>query len=1098
MTRFMQRITIVLTVLAIAPLAEAADNAARSARAIDTEAATRAFLRAVPQARLFEHNGRTTDAYGTAMAHGNSPEDAAEEFRWNHVEIFGVAPQDLDWRGPLADERHLQPLMLDPDTGRYKFTLVYYTQRISDIPVYAADIRLLVRNEPGFPVVLARNGLRDIGGFKPNPTGVRDAAHGRDAAGAAFPTLTRFTEPRLVIWGGVDEMAVEPRVAYQFIGDNGLRAGEVAEKWLFITDGATGDILYREDRVYTVDIAGNVSALATEGIAADICEDELPEALPYALVRIGGTDVFADENGDFVIPNAGIGPVTVESHIQGQFFDIENFGGPNTVLTSEVTPPGPVDFVHNADNANEFDRAEVNVYLEANAIRDHVLFYSPDYPVIATQTGFFARVSMNSQQSGGFCPGNAQYLGDGMRFCASGSNNPNTGWSSVVHHEYGHHLVAMAGSGQGAYGEGTGDVASVLVLDDPRLGQGFFNNCNSSLRNADNNCQYSPSSCTTNCGSQIHDCGQLISGCVWSTRNELVATNPDTYRDILSDIAVNAILLHTGSSITPAITVHYVTLDDDDDTIDNGSPHYAEIDAGFGAHGMPAPELALLAFVYPDGRPSFSDPNEGAPVVVEIQSISGVLDTDSPPLLHVSINGGDFEASPLAPVAGEEARFSGTLPQAPCFATLDWFVSAQTTDGLDVTSPNNAPKGGTFETFVITDEINVLEEDFEDAVGYTVTGDVSGAASGEWELGVPAGGGARGDPAQDFDGSGQCYLTGNAPDNTDVDNGSTILTSPAFDMSAPGAQHFISYARWYSNTFGAAPNADIFVVEISNDDGASWSNLETVGPSGDEVDGGWFFVSHNVNDVLEPTAQVRVRFTASDLGSGSVVEAAIDALRVDKVVCDSVDKTPPRIIHDGGLTTNPYTGYVDPRAESSDGTAVDLGIDNVTIKFTEFVHAAGGGDLTAASFTVGGTGTGHPAVMAIDAGSNPLVHLTLSGPIPLQAWTTIIANVEDASGNAIDSLGDLGPGVDESDRVDIGFLPGDVDQGGRVEPFDLLMFRSIIQGIGGNPQGEDADFVDVDRSGSVTPFDLLAFRQLVNGSGNATRVWADETISPRP
>ena len=86
----------------------------------------------------------------------------------------------------------------------------------------------------------------------------------------------------------------------------------------------------------------------------------------------------------------------------------------------------------------------------------------------------------------------------------------------------------------------------------------------------------------------------------------------------------------------------------------------------------------------------------------------------------------------------------------------------------------------------------------------------------------------------------------------------------------------LSYYRWYSNDFGGEPMADTFVVEISNDNGATWTNLETVGPAGPEVSGGWIFQSFDVRDFLTPTDQMRVRFTASDLAGGSVVEAGVD------------------------------------------------------------------------------------------------------------------------------------------------------------------------------------------------------------------------------
>ena len=72
-------------------------------------------------------------------------------------------------------------VMFNRDTGDYKFTLVYYTQRVGGIPVYQADLRLLVRNESGFPLVLASSGLRDLAGFTPNAAAGYDATNGLTA-----------------------------------------------------------------------------------------------------------------------------------------------------------------------------------------------------------------------------------------------------------------------------------------------------------------------------------------------------------------------------------------------------------------------------------------------------------------------------------------------------------------------------------------------------------------------------------------------------------------------------------------------------------------------------------------------------------------------------------------------------------------------------------------------------------------------------------------------------------------------------------------------------------------------------------------------------
>ena len=109
----------------------------------------------------------------------------------------------------------------------------------------------------------------------------------------------------------------------------------------------------------------------------------------------------------------------------------------------------------------------------------------------------------------------------------------------------------------------------------------------------------------------------------------------------------------------------------------------------------------------------------------------------------------------------------------------------------------------------------------------------------------------------------------------DVDGGKTTLMSPLFDLTGYD-QITISYFRWYSNDTGGSPNADVFTVDITNNDGGNWVNVETVGPSGPGTSGGWFYHEFNVADFVTPTDEIKLRFIAADEGDGSLVEAALD------------------------------------------------------------------------------------------------------------------------------------------------------------------------------------------------------------------------------
>lgn len=879
-----------------------------------TQAAITRLQHEVPQAKIFYSGSRISRVYGGAMSFGESPQDSAAKFQAAHAAIFGVASTDLKPHSLLEDRRSLQPVKLNRATGEFEFSLVYYTQYHADIEVFRSDLRLLVRNEPGYPLVLAASSLRDLDGFT-MPPALRNSlnedayiqstfASVLDDVLAASPRLKNFTQPKVVIWAGVDEQVVAPRAALTFVADDAPIVDGVAdEKWLFVADAESGEILYQEDQILELDITGSVSGLATAGSGSEQCGDEPATPLPYARVAVGATVAFADVNGNFVLPNAGTSAVTVSSGVRGQYFRVYHQPtGAETSLSQSVTPPGPVNFVHNAANTAD-RRGEVNAYLSGNRIRDFVLNVNPAYPVIGNQTEFSMTVN---EGASGFCPGNAQYQGNNLRFCAAGGQYPNTAWSSVVFHEYGHHLVSSGGSGQGAYGEGMGDVCSMLLLDESGIGFGFFGACNTPLRDGNNTCQYSAASCSS-CGSEVHACGQLIAGCVWDLRNALVITHPGDYREILSDLALNSILMHSGSGINAAIPIDYLTLDDNDSNINNGTPNFQAICTSFGAHGIACPVLDPVGFSYPSGLPDMVNPNQ--PTMIAVNALA-LTDTPVPGTGTLSYRiGSSGTFTTVSMSQSSPNHYQATLPATACPQTIEFYFSVQTTSSGVVTDPGNAPTG-VYRAVAASGTITAVAYNFQTNPGWTVA---STASDGPWDTnpGVPVSGCNRGNPQTDYDGSGQCWMTDNSAAsacNSDVDNGSTTLTSQVLNLAGLAAPH-VTYARWFSNNTGDGPETDTLRVEISTNGGTNWAALETVGPTSaspnPQIGGGWYVRTYSI----PASAQFRIRFIAEDVAPQSVVEAAIDAFEIFDLDC-STTFLPGDMNCDGVVGVGDIAGFV--------------------------------------------------------------------------------------------------------------------------------------------------------------------------------------------
>ncbi|MFZ4574691.1 MAG: GC-type dockerin domain-anchored protein [Phycisphaerales bacterium] len=298
---------------------------------------------------------------------------------------------------------------------------------------------------------------------------------------------------------------------------------------------------------------------------------------------------------------------------------------------------------------------------------------------------------------------------------------------------------------------------------------------------------------------------------------------------------------------------------------------------GVSVASSPALGLTLTSAI-----PAVVSPTGSVQVSVRVAAAGAAASSAQVTLFSRRGASGSFTPSVMSHAGGDV--FVGTLNAAGCGPDWQYYVQA-TIPGASASLPAGAPSS--ILTTGVGTPVTLFSESFEIDPGWTVTGD---ASAGGWTHGEPLGTGAQPEVDHSADPLGNCYFTGQGTNpaslgEADVDNGSTVLTSTAF--SATGITNpTIAYWRWYDNSRGGAPASDVFTVELSSDNGATWITASTIGPATQNV-GGWIFQAIPVSSVpgLAATANMRIRFTASDVGTGSVVEAAIDDFSVIGLTC---------------------------------------------------------------------------------------------------------------------------------------------------------------------------------------------------------------------
>ncbi len=760
--------------------------------------------------------------------------------------------------------------------------VVKFMQEVDGVEVFgghvnvimSADGKLLSVDNQGLPNADRINAIPSL---DPNDAQGAAAAHFFEVTGQ--PVLSvEFQD--YVIYPGKEfagKRQVTAKAAYVFhVHAPDMRTGDLPVARAVVVDAHTGAAIDDWSLVHAMDVSGTVSGLGQGGLLPDGLSGEV--TLPLQDVRItspGNPTVYTDINGNFNIPGA-TGNTQVTATFNGLFSDVEDNSGSNISVTQTASPSSPANILMNP-GASENEVAEVNIHHHVNIMRDWIKSVDPSDDTFDFQVDSNANIGLNC---------NAFYNGISINFYVEGGGCQNTGFSTVVYHENGHWANDLYGSfnGSDGFGEGGADVWAMFISDNPIVGDGFFGP-GSNIRTGLNTSQFCGDA-NPGCFGQVHADGQVLMGAFWKWR-----TNVKNNLGAAQGIATSDLLMlswyqaFNQTQIKSIIEEQILVLDDNDGNINNGTPNYAEIDAGFQEQGFPGFELPLFDFAHTELGVIGSE----GPVSVDVTVTEEQGSIASVNLFYSTNNGSSFQSVGMNPQGGNQ--FNADIPGVVSPAVVKYYFEATDSGG---SGSNTFPKGAPEATFnydvgVLTvRESNGFEGGSDD--GWT---HVEIQTQDDWQRGTPVG--ASGDAPSAFAGSN---VWGNdlAPSGfngayqNDVHN---RLTSPAFNFS--GEENLrLRFQRWLTVESGQFDQArvlvdgnEVFVNDFSTDTiDSAWTKMDidisSIADNDSNVtvvfelvsDGGVVFGGWNIDEFeivsLEPVGTTYIEYGTGTQGFGGL------------------------------------------------------------------------------------------------------------------------------------------------------------------------------------------------------------------------------------
>ena len=778
------------------------------------------------------------------------PQDDEDFFVLGRIAIEDTAGLHGIESETLTEDRALH-LPLGNIGSSDKFT-VRFGQEVNGIPVLGAAVNALFTPD-GRLLSVQTTAMPGIAGMS------TDAAVGSTQAArqalAAFEAQTGLVGnvtngPNKVIAQVEGVKSREAMLVWQ-VDVNWNGQDMAPEGYSFWIDARHGGVVNSQTTIHNFDVGGTVNTMSTPGVAPDQPNNP-PVQFPMNRARVTGSGgagtTITDANGNFNFPGV-TGPINVTFEYYGDWANVDNDVGAEYTFATSLTGTGNNVLMNASPSA--LITSQSNCHQIISAQRDWIRSVNPsdstgDFRALAnanlasTCNAYFDGVSVNMYQAGGGC--NA------------------TSYSTVVSHEMGHWYNVLYGTGNGSdgMGEGNADVFSLLMYNTPHLGLDFQGQGAGPLRTGTNGLMFCGDASPGCHGGAVHTEGQVWMGAVWKMFVRLETAFGNAQADMITDsLFLGWMNSYNQTQIKSVIEMQWLTLDDDNGNINDGTPHYDALDDGFTDQGFPGFDLPFIDIVSVTDLPDQN--SEIGPYVVNANVVSLTAATITGVNLSYNVNGGTFSTIAMNSTGGN--NWSAGIPGQVSPAVVRYYVVATDSAAHTESSPDGAPGNQGLATykFVVGNEVTLFTEDFESGDGgwtHGTFGDTSNSQD-DWQFGTP--GGQSGDPGSAASGSncwGNDLSIGNF-NGAYQDNVHNWLRSPNINLTG-SVGTVLRYNRWLTVESGQFDQARISINGVQ-----VWVNPS----NGNTSDTGWTSHEVDISALADNNPSVQIEFSLqSDAG----------------------------------------------------------------------------------------------------------------------------------------------------------------------------------------------------------------------------------------